>query len=260
MLEGIGELPENQRGVLMLRVRITGALLVSALLAIAGTAASSASAETFTLTATKCTGGIFINYCYENTAKEKLELTGNQTIGIALLRETTWHLILPFRFGGAILCRTVIAVESKVAQTAPLSEDQKLKRTLLRFSECKFDAEIEIEKECKVSAEFESLPLVGSPTSGTELVIKPETGTTIMEFTIENNGAEKCPATIKGKHALTGEQAFTYENPGTAEEAKTIKSVKKSKLKVGEEAAELEVSLVMSFTGLGDRIYLSSES
>jgi hypothetical protein len=239
----------------MLRARLASVVMAAVVVSAAyGVTASAASAEVFVLTNTKCTGGTFINYCYENTAKEKLELTGNQTIGVNLVAATTWHIILPLI--GAVLCQGAVFRESKYIQTSPLTANLRVGSFFIRWSQCRLDGIVE--KQCKVPEEMESPALTGTPTSGSEFVVKPETGTTFAEIALENNGTETCPATAKGIHKVTGEQAFTVENPEVAEETKTIKSVVKSKLKVGEEAAELEAAFVISFTGLGDRVYVST--
>jgi hypothetical protein len=235
----------------MSRIKLTGALMAAVLVAaISGVGASAASAETFTLTTTKCTGGTFLNLCYETTGKEKLELTGKQTV--AVTNTTTGVFKVP-SLGIEILCATVTGAGT-ITQTSPLTEKGKIKGTLV------FHCVLDTPAKCKIPAEKETLPLVGELISESELLLKPETGTTFIELPFENNGTETCPATIKGTHKITGEQVVKIINPGVAEETKEGESVEVSKLKFSEEAATLTGKLKLSFTGLSDLVYVSKEA
>ncbi len=240
-----------------MRVRLTGVLLAVVVTAAAsGIASSAASAAVFTLTTTACTGGTFLNLCYVN-GTEKLELTGTQTFSVVQLGKG----ILKGIIGGeavTVECEETVATGTPlVNQASPLTAKGTITGTLT-FKKCKVIGNATVVKKCKIPVEKESTKLVGSLNSVSELLLKPETGTEFIIIPFENNGTEVCPATIKGNRAVTGEQAITITTPEEPAEEKTGKTVVKSGLKLAGEPAELEASLDLMLTGLGDKWYITS--
>jgi hypothetical protein len=219
---------------------------------VSGTAVTSASAAVFTLGSATCSGGTFKNLCWSN-AGVKQELEGEQTFTITLLGVG----VLRGTIGGEAVegqCEeltTGAAVPSVFKQPTPLSSDATGTATVL-FKKCKLTGSAVVVKKCKIPVEKESNILTGHLASVSELVLSPQTGTEFIVIPFENNGAEVCPATIKGNRAITGTQAAIISEPEVPQEEKTGKAVVKSGLKLAGEPAELEGTVGLSLTGLGD--------
>jgi hypothetical protein len=110
---------------------------------------------------------------------------------------------------------------------------------------------------CTVKASEKTRNLLGSLESETELTLIPEPGTGEVFIEIEFLGAA---CSLKGRHNVTGTQDVTIVSPGTPEKTKTGKAVVKSGLEFLSDPAELEQTLVMSFTGLEDLVDVSKEA
>jgi hypothetical protein len=219
--------------------------------AVSAAGASSASAAVFTLTSTACTGGTNVAICYENAAKEKLELTGEQS-------ETVAGGIVVFTIktepAQKIECKESTG-SGTISQKEPLVAEKKttLKGTLT-YKGCKLTTEPS--KKCVTQVEDTTKELEGTLATESTIVLKPVSGTTFIEIEYTNNGTEKCPATFLGKHSVTGSQTVEILSPGTAEETKKGKAIGHT-LTFFSSEAELSQELTMSFTGLGDKVYVS---
>jgi hypothetical protein len=240
----------------MSRIQLTGALMAAVLVAaISGIGASAASAE-FVLSTTKCTGGTFINECYENTtSKEKLELTGTQAV--AVTSTTVGDFEVP-ELGIVILC-TIGGVTGSdtITQSSPLTSSGKITGKL------NFKCTLEAPAKCTIPPEKETLPLIGTLTAQNELTITPEGGANkaLLELTFSDNGTEKCPATVFGNHIVTGTAVVKVLNPETPAAFKEGESwVEKSTLLFSEEPADLAGNLELTYTGLTDNVYISKEA
>jgi hypothetical protein len=235
----------------MIRKRLMTALLVAvSAVAFSGVASSAASAETFTLSTTACSGGTDTALCWSETeTSELLELTGKQSETVS---------------GGTTVLKVSnpeITIECKeasgsgvITQTEPLGTNKKgttLSGTIV-YKGCKIIANASIAKKCTIVESKETKKLKGTLNSDTELLLVPEAGTEFIEVEFLNNGAETCPATVKGKRFVTGEQQVEIVNGTKHELTKSGNAKKASKLKFFEEPAELTESLVLSFTGLED--------
>jgi hypothetical protein len=232
--------------------KLTGALLMALLLtAIGAVTASSASAVVFTLTTTACTGGTNVALCYENAAKEKLELTGEQSETVA---------------GGKVIftvnsepAQKIECTTSKgsgtIIQKEPLVAGKKttLKGTLT-YEGCKLITEPS--KKCVVNVTNTTKALLGTLETVSTLKLVPETGTVFIEITYSNNGTEKCPVTFLGTHAVTGTQTVEILSPETAAATKSGKAIGET-LEFFSSKANLSQELTMSFTGLEDNVYVS---
>ena len=239
---------ETHGGIIMIR-RISLATAVVVIAAISGVAATSASA--YELSNEICNGKI-INLCWNNAGTLQ-ELIKTQPTTIAL--KTGSVVLIKTAIGGLTIeieCK-VVSSSLTITQAEPLVKQGTIVGTLT-LKECKIVGGVEIAKKCKIPAEKTTKELVGTLTTVKELLLKPVTGTTILEVPFENNGTEVCPATIKGTHSLMGEQVFEILNPEKPEITKSGKSVALSKLKLGEEKAELTGEIVISFPGLEDEV------
>jgi hypothetical protein len=241
----------------MLQRNIKGALMAALIVsAISAITASSASAVTFTLTKTACTGGTNVALCYETAAKEKLELIGEQSETVA---------------GGITILDILTTPEQKlectsatgkgtILQNAPLPSGlTEIDKGTITYSGCKITAPAEIAKKCKIELEKTTNALHGELISEKELTLEPETGTVFIEVVYSNNGGEKCPLTFLGGHNITGKQKVEILNPGVAEETKTGKAIGEE-LQFFSAGAELLEELILTFTGLNDKVYVSKEA
>jgi hypothetical protein len=127
----------------------------------------------------------------------------------------------------------------------------------LKYEGCKLITEPA--KKCIVAVNSETAELEGTLETETTLGIKPKTGTSWLTIGYTNNGAETCPAPFLGGCKLTGAQTFEIIKPGTAETTKAIKAIGHT-LKCFSAEVELSQELTMTFTGLGDSVYVSKEA
>jgi hypothetical protein len=232
-------------------------VLMAALMAVAfsAVAVSSASAVVFTLATTECTGGTNVALCWsekEEEASPLLELTGEQS-------ETVTGGVVDFTVNvepvQIILCEKSTG-SGTIFQKEPLGTGAKttLKGTLT-YEGCKLDTEPT--KKCVVTVNNTTKPLLGTLINGKEIELKPETGSTFIEITYSNNGAEKCPVAFSGTHPVTGTQNVEILNPTKHELTKKGKAVGKT-LEFLSSKAELSQELTMSFTGLEDFVDVST--
>jgi hypothetical protein len=228
--------------------KLTAVLLVVAING-AVDAPSAAAAAVFNLTATTCTGGSNVAFCYETANGEKLELTGEQS-------ETVEGPIVLFSIK-TVPEQKIECTHSKgsgtIFQTEPLvSGKQTTLKGTVTYENCKLTTEPR--KKCIVSVNNTTKPLVGTLVFISRLTFSPESGTTLVELTYANNGTEKCPATFLGKHSVSGSQNF--EVVGGAFITKELYSVGKT-LKFFSAEGELSQNLTLTFEGLDDDVYVS---
>jgi hypothetical protein len=192
-----------------------GFLAMLAALIVCGIAASGASALEWELTAKLCAGGTNVNFCYEKTATELAEFKGTGEFEILPLLGTQ-HILFEANLGGTVIHKVCGAVDAEhsekevlvpdglVLQQKPLEASAVLEFHL-RLLECKLEGTIG--KKCKIPSELVTVPLTATfdGSSDSELTVKPVAGTIILSFPFENNGAEKCPATLVGTKNVVGE-------------------------------------------------------
>jgi hypothetical protein len=238
----------------MLGKRLTGVLLALVAVAISGFAASSASAV-FVLTSVACSGGTNVAACYENAAKEKLELTGSQAETVA---GGTTKLTVPSVEGLKIECTTATG-SGTIVQNSPLTAGSVTTITsgVLNYSGCSIAAPATAKEKCVIPSSKSTETLAGELKTETEILLKPASGTKFIVLPFTSKSGQTCPAAFIGEKTIKGEQQVKILNPATPAETKAGEAIVKSKLKFGEEAAELEESLTLSFTGLSDKVYVS---
>jgi hypothetical protein len=240
----------------MQRTKFMGVLIAAFVVtAISAVGASSASAVVFTLTTTLCTGGTNVALCYSTTANpETLELIGEQS-------ETVEGGLVVFTINTEPVQK--IECESSsgsgtIFQKEPLVAGKKTTlKGFLKYKGCVLVTEPN--KKCIAQKENETTELEGTLETETTLALKPASGTTFIEIEYTNNGTEKCPATFLGKHAVTGTQTVEILKASTPEETKKGKAVGKT-LKFFSSTAELSQELTLTFTGLSDKVYVSTLS
>jgi hypothetical protein len=247
----------------MLRRKFMGLIVGAALIAaISVVGASSASAAVFTLTTTACTGGTNVALCYETAANctttepasKKCELEVEQSETVSGGKVVFTVLTAPVQ---KIECQKSEG-SGTIIQKEPLVATKKTTlQGILKYKECKLTTEPM--KKCVVNENNETKELLGTLENEKELKLVPKAGTAFIEITYSNNGAEKCPATFLGTHTVTGSQVVEIINPGVAEPTKSGKAIGET-LEFLSAKAELSQELTLTFTGLGDNVYVSKEA
>ncbi len=226
-------------------------LLVVALfaLSLAGAAgAQSASASVFALSTEKCDGTLWA-FCWRS-GSEFLELTGEQTVAVVLVAGV--HIEFRGTVGGEpieILCTGIVATVTAL-QAAPLKTQATLD-IKIKFTGCKIDGDATVAARCTIPEERETNALTGTPTSETNITVKPTVGTEflVIPFSTKEGQSETCP--VLGDRAVTGEQELTVPAE-PASETIVLKAVEKSKLKLAGNPAELAGEFEATPTGLGN--------
>jgi hypothetical protein len=219
-----------------IKLSIWGVLAAVAAMAVSGIAASTASAA-FTLFESECVGGSNIDLCWSTTGFGPLleyvgseEFTATQ-VGNAILKST---------LGGEkieIICKSA-STKGTINQSEPLVKNYTGTGTI-SYKECALQGAIA--KKCKVPAEKATNVLEGKAGGTSEdVTFTPKAGEAFIEFPFENNGAEKCPATIVGNKKVTGLQLCEWQNPGVAAKAKELKCDPLSELLLAEQKVELD--------------------
>ncbi len=226
---------------------------IFAVVAMSAAMASSASAAIFELTATACEG-TEVGLCWSATATGTLtELNGKQSETVS--------------GGKTVLTVAKVTIECQKASGEGVITQEALKGKkptisggVITYKECAITAPTEIKTKCSIPAEKSTTTLAGTLESSTELLLKPETGTVFIEIPFSNASGQTCPAAIKGTHSVTGSQQVTVLNPEVGETTKTGEAVKASKLEFFSEKAELTETLTLSFTGLGDFVFVTNHT
>jgi hypothetical protein len=206
--------------------------------------AGTASAE-FTLTAVKCEGTV-VTLCYSTTEGGTLfEFEGSQSVLANL--ETGTELLIAAKFGTEevhVVCTGATAEGGEFLQASPLVTVGTVDIPSPTFTGC---ALLEpLAKKCKVPTTLSTNAITGTPSSTEvgDVLFKPTSGTVFIAIVLENNGTETCPATLKGTKSVTGEQLCSLIAPETDKTLHTLECLESgSKLKFGENAAELKLSL-----------------
>jgi hypothetical protein len=104
-------------------------------------------------------------------------------------------------------------------------------------------------ERCRAPTELKLNALKGEVASVAEDKCEPEAGTTLIEIALANNGAETCPATIKGTKKVTGPQKCTNSEPEVFAVEKEIGCLESgSNLKLGESTADLKMAITIHLT------------
>jgi hypothetical protein len=232
---------------------ITASIIV--LLLVGGASAAVASAE-FKITELECTDEGIPTLCLESGTK-LFEAQGAETYLGKLTPGTVATLLT--ELGGEPIEITCGKDEStgEVVQTSPLVQAVVAKHGILKLSECQLLGTLG--KKCKVPTEKSTTQLEGTVLEEMPVnagLVKPETGTTIIEVPFENKGSERCPSTILGTHKITGEDLCTSAESEVDETVHLGECVEAgSKLHFGEESAIFEAisEVELSGTNLGKK-------
>ncbi len=183
------------------------ALGVLALTALGAALASTASAS-FTTTEIECKEAI-PTLCLESNGK-LFEAKGTETYSGKLVPGTEASLKSTIGEEEINVACTADASSGEIDQTEPLLKAVRSIKGVLKFSGCSLLGVLA--KKCKVPATLTTTLLLGTVIDEMPInagLVKPETGTTIIELALENNGAETCPATVKGTKRVAGEDLCT---------------------------------------------------
>lgn len=239
-----------------IKLGILSALMVVSALAVSGLATSSASAAVFELTAEPCSGTGIVALCWDSVNKgtNLRELKGSQTFeALKDVEEAGEESLLLTKLGELevhIVCVDAHA-EGTISQASPLVSTPTLSSPKIVFTECKLLETLG--KKCKVPATLETKEITGTTPGVGEVLFKPTVGTTFIEFEISNNGAEVCPATVKGVRKITGEQTCLWlELEVDLPEHLLFCPTEDSKLKFIEQPAELLLAVEVKLVGLVD--------
>jgi hypothetical protein len=166
------------------------AVLLGALLL---TAVASASAS-----AALCTkhagSGKFLICANGHAIEETATITAPATL------TSTFTLGLPSQWQGTIVCTGVGDTSAFNVHGLTQSATRSSK---LEISGCALQGNLA--KKCKIPVTWLTNSVVGRFASLESMPMAPEFGTTFMEFHLENNGAETCPAVFRGLRSISGE-------------------------------------------------------
>ncbi len=230
--------------VTMSRIRISVlAAAAFAVMAMSAIAAQSASA-TFVLVEKECGPGL--PALCENVGGILWEWTGKEKVTGTL--ETTKENKLKANLGEEVILKS-----SSAALTAEVDNGKPLEGTaatitglVIEFKGVKITGNAAVVKKCKIASEIVlTKPLKGTfedadPVAKTHF--EPENAEKIFaEFEFINNGAETCPATIKGVRKVKGKQLVTNITPETHATVHLLEATEaQSELTIGENAATFE--------------------
>jgi len=246
--------------------KLAGVLTAAIMLAISGLATTTAaSAAVFELTNNACSGGATIALCYQGSNLAGVlgswELEGEQSI---TAKSGTVNLSVPSLETLGIQCSesTSGTSEPVILQHTPLGVNlTTIEGGTLTVKGCHFTSNALDVENCTVPATNTTKILLGELESTTDVLLTPESGTTFIEFEVKNKETLKCGAALLGNLHIKGTQLVTILNAGTPELTKPALSATLSGLIYGElNEAELEGTITVSFTGLEDLVFLTSES
>lgn len=222
-LSNVSGLPEHMEvSYFMTRLRLI-VLSIMAILAVGAISASTASAA-FELTATACTGTLD-TLCYATTEKGAtlFEFKGAEAFLATL--EVGIETLLEANLGESlhITCLTATTEGGEFLQAEPLLARPTVDVSSIHFTGCEVLAPIG--KKCKVVTPILTKALTGtlSTTEVGDVNFKPTVGTEFVGIVLENNGAEVCPATIRGTKPVTGEELCQLVSPEEALKLHTLK-------------------------------------
>jgi hypothetical protein len=245
--------------------KLAGVLIAAVILAISAFATTTAaSAVTFELTNTECLGGTTIAICYQGSnltgALGSWELEGEQSI---TAKGGTAILTVPSLESLEIRCTESVSTGLPVIlQHEPLANGlTTIEEGGLVFKGCLTTFPTLFANNCTVPAEVQTLPLSGELESETDVVLTPESGTTFVTFEVKKKETLTCPVAFEGNLHVKGTELVNIVNAGTPELTKEGTSEPNSFLIYGEtNPAKLAGSIIVSFTGLEDLVYISKIS
>lgn len=222
-----------------------------------GIAVPQSSAAVFALTNTACSGGTVVAWCYFGTnpkgERASWEFLGKQSVTMA---GGTVVLSIQEEPEQKIECASSSG-SGEITQNSPLPSGLATIGFKLAYTGCGLVTEPK--KKCVINSTIETVQLTGEFESETEIVIKPTSGTVFFTYIESNNGSEKCPTTDLGEHSISGVIQAEILKPGTPEETKTIKTFGNTLEFFGDKAS-IAQQLTITFTGLGDKVYMSKIS
>jgi hypothetical protein len=239
-----------------MRLKFFAVFTVSFTVGIVSAFASSADAVVFTLSTKACSGGANVALCYESVAKEKLEFEVEQSITIA----GGGALLVMIRSPEvAIFCKKSSG-SGTIAQKEPLAAGARtdINGLIVTYEECEATGAPVWAERCTVPTSKATNKLKGELLTASELLVKPETGTSFIEIIATSREGQSCPADLKGLHSITGEQQVQIFNSGTLEATKSGATLTESRLEDLWEGAHLTEELTLMFPGLGDNLYIST--
>jgi hypothetical protein len=241
------------------KVRLLCALGVLMVFAISGVAASTAAAEFTLVLNTKeepvaCGTGTIVNLCYETVEKGTAlkQLSGEEEFLILL---ATGAITLTAAVGPTVIkCNDTVGFRTEkeitegkpednnllILQPSPLVANSTLD-VILEFIECKLQGELG--ELCLVPEHKETKELTGTVEENENNILFKAAGGIFIEIPFTNNGANTCPATIKGTKKVTGEQLCTWsttENPVLEDLEEHLLVCGKSELLLAEQEATFE--------------------
>jgi hypothetical protein len=227
------------------------AVLGVACLAIFATTAASASAAVFTTTNHPCSGGTNVALCYENAGKEKLLLTGEQSVSLS---SGVARFAIRTKPAQEFTC-TASTGSGAILQKEPTVPGGKTTiRGRFTYSGCKL---LHV-PYCEVDEVIEGKELEGTLVSEHEVKLQPAApGGVIMEYEYRAEPGKSCG--LEGKHSLTGSITAEVINAATPETTKTVKTFGETLVYLSSKAL-LATEPTISFTGLGQRVYVSKEA
>ncbi len=192
---------------------VTGTLF--AMVGICAVAASSASAV-FLKATTACVSGLPA-LCW-NSETALLELVGTEET-VERFEAGTENLLKSSLGENIRITCTTAAGTGIISQTEPLVKGSAFEKATIAFSGCTITEVPNLVKKCKIKeGKITTKPLGGTfanedPAKTT--TFKPEGSETFAGIVFENNGAETCPATVKGEKLVKGKQVCNNVAPET---------------------------------------------
>ncbi len=231
---------------------LTGVLF--ALVAMSAVAASSASAVPFVLATTACEGGVPA-LCW-NSEGALLEFTGTEEATGKF--EPGVENLLKGNLGENIrITCTTAAVAGTISQPEPLVKAAVIEKSTIAFSGCTISETAALVKKCKIKEEKITTKALGGTFANEDPVktttFKPEGSETFTGIVFENNGAETCPATVKGEKLVKGKQVCNNVTPETHAKVHLIECLTTgSELKLGENVAEFDATFELELKNTTD--------
>jgi hypothetical protein len=165
-----------------------------------------AASASFKVTEKACEGTIPTLCIEKEGTKKSFEAEGTETYVGKLVAGT--KASLKTMLGGEEIHIECGKDEStgQIVQLEPLVKAVESREGVLHFSECSILGSLG--KKCTVPPKLSTNNLLGITIDEMPLkagIVRAESGTNIIVINFQNNGFEKCPATILGLHPVTGE-------------------------------------------------------
>jgi hypothetical protein len=170
----------------------------------------------FELTTKACSGGVNLNFCYENESKEAtlFEFRGEEEYEFL---PPAQKVVFSSTVGGSeftMSCNSIQALhrdakeqlvaDGLILQPEPLTKDYTAS-VVFKFTGCKLTGALET--KCEVAEEQLTANLGGTgEESNAEFILyKPVVPNVVLKISVKNHGETKCPATVVGERSATGE-------------------------------------------------------